>query len=298
MGRLNLAETLVVVLVVATGSEAQESLGLLPPRCGMSGLTNRIIDGGYADPLAWPWVALLYGIQPSEPVSSRYCNGVLINDRYVLSVGNCFANPVAPKLEFVRLGEHSLDTDPDCQQNLCAPTPQDIPVEQVIVHPQYRSPCRTCNDIALLRLARPATLHPLHVVPICLPVDPLKDMGFSEEEFQGKFAYATTLNSPSFERGTTLRQILLPIEEGDFCLSMFKRDFPDPRMALCAGGQGKDTCGGDSGMPLMLANSPATKVFVVGLSSFGPVPCGRNGTQSVYTNVHYYAQWIIDNLRP
>lgn len=63
MGRLNLAETLVVVLVVATGSEAQESLGLLPPRCGMSGLTNRIIDGGYADLLAWPWVALLYGIR-------------------------------------------------------------------------------------------------------------------------------------------------------------------------------------------------------------------------------------------
>ena len=62
--------------------------------------------------------------------------------------------------EFVRLGEHTLFKEQDCEQGLCAPRPQDIPVEQIISHPQYGSQCKECNDIALLRLSRPAQMNP------------------------------------------------------------------------------------------------------------------------------------------
>ncbi|XP_050716074.1 phenoloxidase-activating factor 3-like [Eriocheir sinensis] len=276
---------------------------LLPSRCGVTGLTDKIIDGEDADLLAWPWMAVLRGKFPGQSRSQWYCGGVLINDRYVLTAAHCFKTGISPRLEFVRLGEHTFNSNPDCQQNLCAPSPQDIPVEQIIPHPQYESPCRECNDIALLRLARPATLDFLHVVPICLPVDPLKDMGFSEEEFQGKFAFAAGWGSQSRDPNRpdpadTLQQALLPIGEGEFCLSRLKRGYPDNRMTLCAGGQGKDTCKGDSGGPLMLANKFETRRFVVGITSLGPTVCGTRGTQALYTNVHYYAQWIIDTLRP
>ena len=37
------------------------SPALLPSRCGVTGLTDRIIDGEDAPLLAWPWMALLRG---------------------------------------------------------------------------------------------------------------------------------------------------------------------------------------------------------------------------------------------
>lgn len=48
----------------------------------------------------------------------------------------------------------------------------------------------------------------------------------------------------------------------------------------------------------MLTNRFETQRFVVGITSLGPNVCGRRGTQGLYTNVHYYVQWILDNLRP
>lgn len=57
----------------------------------------------------------------------------------------------------MRLGEHDLTTDIDCEgtgkRRKCAPPPEDIRVEKVIPHPQYNRRLIT-NDIALLRMAK------------------------------------------------------------------------------------------------------------------------------------------------
>lgn len=62
----------------------------------------------------------------------------------------------------VRLGEHNIDSDPDCDPiNAadCADSPVDIKVERVIVHPAYRTgTADEYNDISLLRLSRDAPL--------------------------------------------------------------------------------------------------------------------------------------------
>ena len=70
-------------------------------------------------------------------------------------------------------------------------------------------------------------------------------------------------------------------------------------MILCAGGdEGKDTCAGDSGGPLLL-NKNKIKYFLVGITSYGlGRNCGTRNLQGVYTNVNYYHQWIVDRLRP
>ena len=58
----------------------------------------------------------------------------------------------------VRLGEHRLSTDPDCTAggNFCNDHPQDFDIEEVEVHPDYGSPQVFRNDIALIRLSKPA----------------------------------------------------------------------------------------------------------------------------------------------
>lgn len=70
---------------------------------------------------------------------------------------------------------------------------------------------------------------------------------------------------------------------------------------LCAGGvQGKDSCAGDSGGPLMTLYPYKVEYyyFLVGVVSFGPTPCGLKNWPGVYTRVSNYVDWIKQNIRP
>lgn len=71
---------------------------------------------------------------------------------------------------------------------------------------------------------------------------------------------------------------------------------------MCAGGEeGKDSCRGDSGGPLMALFADENQDinwYCVGVVSFGPSPCGMKGWPGVYTRVANYVEWIIKNLRP
>lgn len=74
------------------------------------------------------------------------------------------------RLTSVRLGEHNLLTEQDCEEGECADPVLDVPVSETIVHEGYSSNSLTQNnDIALVRLARPVTFTDW-IKPICLPV--------------------------------------------------------------------------------------------------------------------------------
>ncbi|KAG7168164.1 CLIP domain-containing serine protease 2-like 4 [Homarus americanus] len=163
-----------------------------------------------------------------------------------------------------RVGEHTLSTNPDCEGGRCAPTPQDIPIERVINHPDYQRGCRSCNDIALIRLSRPAVLD---------------------------------VHSRQSLRPDVLQQVQLPIQDSADCQRRTSSN-PNPNSVLCAGGDGRDTCRGDSGGPLTLGSTLNSRTYVVGLTSHGPLECGTPNTQGVYTSVNYYVDWIISNLQP
>ena len=69
---------------------------------------------------------------------------------------------------------------------------------------------------------------------------------------------------------------------------------------FCAG---KDSCGGDSGGPLMIhklnRNKKNRKYWVqIGLVSWGRAKCGSKGAPGVYTTIGYHMKWILDNLEP
>jgi len=63
----------------------------------------------------------------------------------------------------VRLGEFDTEQDPDCETDLlsgkdtCAPAPQDIGIQRVIVHPRYAVGSNSrFDDIGLVRLDQDA----------------------------------------------------------------------------------------------------------------------------------------------
>jgi hypothetical protein len=53
----------------------------------------------------------------------------------------------------IRLGEHNTNTDPDCEDDVCADPHQDYFPTEVIVHEDYGKPLFK-NDISLIRLDR------------------------------------------------------------------------------------------------------------------------------------------------
>ena len=75
----------------------------------------------------------------------------------------------------VRLGEHDLSTEKDCEDKntpdeICAEKIQEYRFEELIPHKEYNRPGRFANDIALIRLDRDIDFRPDNVKPICLPV--------------------------------------------------------------------------------------------------------------------------------
>lgn len=72
------------------------------------------------------------------------------------------------RLDSIRLGEHNISTERDCQEIDCADPVVNIPIAEVIVHENYIASAHH-DDIALIRLARPVKFTK-YITPICLPV--------------------------------------------------------------------------------------------------------------------------------
>jgi secreted trypsin-like serine protease len=81
-----------------------------------------------------------------------------------------------------------------------------------------------------------------------------------------------------------------------------QRAFPSKNITttqICAGGEeGKDSCNGDSGGPLMRDHVIDRLHFwyLVGVVSYGSRNCGTKDMPGVYTRVSEYIAWIESNL--
>lgn len=82
----------------------------------------------------------------------------------------------------VRLGEWDIDTDPDCQDGLCADEVVDVPIAERIVHENYHPYSKNHdNDIALLRLNQ-SVQFTKWIKPLCLPiVSSLRDKDYDDK---------------------------------------------------------------------------------------------------------------------
>ncbi|GAB0096356.1 serine protease persephone-like [Sergentomyia squamirostris] len=256
-------------------------------------LTYHILGGEETSLGEFPHMAALG--YPNEEVGEDEfqwnCGGSLIAEEYVLTAAHCTANPAAlPTV--VRLGKVTLKTNDDTA------TPQDIQIRQIINHPRYKRN-RNYDDIALIRLARPAEMNE-NVKPACLSTD-------SRDAPENISLIVTGWGSTSVERreksGVLLKTNLTSVPL-DSCNRTFGELPPSRHLPnllnsgqLCAFDETRknDACEGDSGGPLQTVgeNGFAT---IIGVTSFG-IACASS-TPGVYARVSHYLDFIETNVWP
>ncbi|EDW85057.1 uncharacterized protein Dwil_GK12812 [Drosophila willistoni] len=240
----------------------------------------------------YPWLALIeFTKQNNEKIHA--CGGVLISQRYLLTAAHCIHSSNWT-LSGVRVGEWDTSTNPDCQvssdrsmQVDCAPTYQDIAVEEVIVHPLYqKNSFNQTNDIALIRLGALAQLNDF-VQPICLPNKQLR-----ADELEG---LVTEVGGWQAKTSTRMRKSQVIITSLRDCQEKYSVYHLNIQPSQLCGKANANECHGNSGGPLMLYKNDA--YLLGGLLSFGPVPCPSAGWPDVFTRVASYIEWIHSKLR-
>lgn len=199
----------------------------------------------------------------------------------------------------VRLGEYNTSTpNPDFEDTPSGRIYNDplvtVPIEEAIFHENYDANALH-NDIAILRLSRDVQSTKF-IQPICLArtndiSNNLLIAGWGKTE-NGK---------PSDVKLFGLIQLI----NKEQCASNYilgpSKIVLQPQHICAAGKSGVDTCGGDSGGPLMQIEDEEAvrpKLIQIGITSFGSSACGSQKYPGVYTGVYQFRNWILSHMRP
>ncbi|KAM4604807.1 vitamin K-dependent protein C [Polymixia lowei] len=252
-------------LLIARSSYSKPIQGLLP----------WMVGGEVGKKGESPWQALLLNYR-----GKFHCGGVLIDENWVLTAAHCLSNSLRFK---VRLGDY--------ERFKLEGTEETLSVAETFKHPNYNS--RTVdNDIALLRLASPATLSQ-YIVPACLPG---REMAERVLHLNGTTTVVTGWGKDDLESknfSSALNFIKVPLVNHSVCARQMTHSISDN--VLCAGilGQRRDACEGDSGGPMVTLYRDTW--FLIGLVSWGE-GCGKEDKLGIYTKVSNYNEWI-DTVR-
>lgn len=233
------------------------------------------------DPTRWPWQVGIW-LDPGDRQPS--CGGAVVSPTLVVSAAHCF-DTVADDgryedwpLASLRVVAGILHVDdPDG-------TAQERNVKAMHAHPGFLDQGSQDHDLALLELDRPLTFGD-RVAPIEIWQDPSITRSTDSAVIAG---WGT---SDDGDQPDHMRQAEMPLLSDDACAE--QEDAFTADLMLCAGGEGPDGCTGDSGGPLVRYWPPARTWVALGVSSFGPNPCGQDGLAGFYAELTgEHAEWL------
>lgn len=240
----------------------------------------------------FPWmVAILKEESNNDQVLNVYqCGGAIIAFDVVLTAAHCVDGKAPSQLK-IRGGEWDTQTKDELWPH------QDRQVQRVIMHEEYYKG-GLFNDIALLFLSEPFTPAE-NINTVCLPPPNFN--------FDNSRCYASGWGKDQFGKqgkySVILKRIDLPVMPRQQCQTNLRttrlgKFFELHSSFLCAGGeQGKDTCKGDGGSPLVcpVPNTP-NRFYQAGIVAWG-IGCGETGIPGVYANVAHLRNWVDQQMQ-
>ncbi|EDW87126.1 lectizyme [Drosophila yakuba] len=265
-----IAVTLLVALVAAAqGAKLSDKLAKIVP----SFATGFVINGTEAEPHSAPYIVSL-GTNFAK--HSHVCGGTLINKDWILTAAHCISNPVGMS---IIAGLHTrAEVDELTQQRQ---------VDFGRVHEKYSGGVGP-YDIALLHVNESFIFNEW-VQAATLPSR--EEVHEGETHLYGWGQPKSYIITPA----KSLMTVTTEIVNYDECKEVLPETAPLAETNICSSSlqQSKSACNGDSGGPLVVEyqNAPSE---IIGIVSWGYIPCGRANYPSVYTKVSSYVNWIID----
>jgi serine protease 7 (enterokinase)/suppressor of tumorigenicity protein 14 len=296
---------LLIISIVGLTSAAQ----INDPICGVQAKGNEpeginshkryIVGGSHAKPHSWPWTALIM-FNSAKRGEIADCGGALINKRWMVSAGHCFANfqPMIKRMSVkVGVDNHGHTDKPN------EPSQQVVQIEKAIVHPKFNKTNAVWGgyDVSLVKFNKDVEFND-NVIPICLPS---KDIA-NEKLNEGDDAIVVGWGLTSIEKGSvgsdTLQQVDLKVIGRDECgkrNGLARRHLKVHETKICAGsfkGEDVGNCKGDSGSPLVAKRNNHWELF--GVVSGGLAKCSTARWPGVYTSIAHpeIIDWIHKTL--
>uniref|UniRef100_A0A3B4VAB9 Chymotrypsin-like elastase family member 3B n=1 Tax=Seriola dumerili TaxID=41447 RepID=A0A3B4VAB9_SERDU len=235
--------------------------------------TSRVVNGEEARPYSWPWQVSLESFFPT-------CGGTLIAPDWVLTAAHC----ITFHTYRVVLAEHDMKKQEGPEQS--------IMVKKMFIHPKWNDNC--VNDIALLKLEKSAVIND-KVQLACLP-QPGATLAHNQPCYVTGWGrlFSHVGGSAPLWKATTLQQALLPVVDHSICSKSDWWGSSAKTTMVCAGGESKSACHGDSGGPLNCKGRDG-KWYVEGVTSFvNGRGCNTPKKPTMFTRVASFIPWISE----
>uniref|UniRef100_A0A2C9H3X6 Peptidase S1 domain-containing protein n=1 Tax=Anopheles gambiae TaxID=7165 RepID=A0A2C9H3X6_ANOGA len=235
--------------------------------------TPRIRGGVPVAPGEIPYAA---GLMIQQPIGNRWCGGSLISLNYVLTAANCFLNPGATT---VLLGASNMTNVEDI-----------VMASDVIVHQAF-VPSQNLNDIALVRLSRPAILSDY------IRLARLPNWRQADSPFTGQLATvsgwgALGQNAPEILPLNNLHRLNGSVISNAACGLQYLGGIADSH--VCVSTDDGSPCQGDNGGSLTVNDADGGRTVIGLLSFISALGCDLD-RPAVYTRLTTYLAWIEAN---
>jgi secreted trypsin-like serine protease len=270
-----------------TNGRAQRTAGATPAaRTTGDGFSAQIVNGNKSSIERWPYLVALLLKDETSTYYGQFCDGSVVAPQIVLTAAHCTfdgsGHPLVAGDVDVLVGADDLSKSDTSHEGTR------IAVTQIIRDPQY-NPNTIWHDYALWKLATPAPVTPVTIVP------PSSDYrfaggrtarvaGFGCARYDADPGNCVTDGYPLHLRETSLTML-----SNGKCTGLggvYARYFRSDTM-VCAGalgtivertpgiqeGTAASPCFGDSGGPLVV-EGPGGVDYQVGVVSWGPDACG------------------------
>lgn len=239
-------------------------------------IDGRIVGGQDAEPHSAPWIiSMQWGI---FSITSHLCGGSIIRANYVITAAHCLDAVPSYGKWLVIAGRHNIAV-PETTEQL-----REVERKNTYRHDQYQGGVGPF-DIGLIRVEIAFELND-QVAPIALPKFDYIHSGNVELHGWGSVSDTHFPITPDILQ--TVTKPIIPLDECERVLGQS----PLHPTNVCTGPLegGISACSGDSGGPLTQNDE------LVGIVSWGFIPCGSVNAPSVYTRVSAFIGWIENRI--
>ncbi|XP_053957034.1 lectizyme [Anastrepha ludens] len=249
--------------------------------------TPKLLAKHEAIPHSAPYIVSIQRMTPDNGLV-HYCAGTIINEHWILTAAHCLTSEEAVENSLIVAGCHDLhgSNEGDCVQ-----------VRTIDHHVRHELYLGGINpyDIALIYTKRPLQFTQ-YVQPAQLPEQDVLPEGSGTLYGWGNISMTLVPNYPH-----RLQEAEMPILDMELCERILAGSgLPLHETNLCTGplNGGVSICTADSGGPLMqpCCDGFEERYTVIGIVSWGKMPCGQQNAPSVFVRVSAFTNWIRDNI--